>query len=589
VTLGQVAPDEQAWISDGKTDIGRWSANGLGIWLHDKELEVFEELEKGDHLYHLLWWANRVGKTITTILWHLHGIFYKPELATPATDREFDLWVAEDYRTLHTAPLGTLATIAHERITQMSKGTDPAQRDERGARREAPLGSYFTPAIEVDAHGSRHMVVKTLNGGTMDFRSTEGGGGRIEGRAWRRISWDEWPQQEAADKPTAIRKILLRLQNRASDFDAKILLTGTITDDTEHIAKEWIKLCEDPEDEDWWGSSAARTDNPYASVKAIARAERQFDQEDYDRSVLGIPGGVKDRLFPSFMVDPIYSDRELPRFQPPGPLDGGRFEQQPLATPVPLRRRRFRDDETAEPVRRGKWVANGESPWTYIHVWDLALAAAANVGFVIRAPADWRFGWHDKDGGRVLVPLVGVKRVEIPGSRTLTSDEITHTIEETFLPYGGRIVLDTTDAHGKNIHRSLRRAGYPVDEFTFNSRDQRNVLLKDAAIESTRLLLAEGMNVTLDSAGKVMFDTDGVPLFDRSIPYGVLRLSPTWVKSRDQLSVLKEDDSKQTKDEAMVVLMTCHTAYRARRARTRQAISQRLVVFGGRKRYGARH
>lgn len=383
--------------------------------------------------------------------------------------------------------------------------------------------------------------------------------------------------------------MLNRLQNRASDFDAKILLTGTITDDTEHIAKEWIKLCEDPNDEDWWGSQAARTDNPYASVKAIARAERQFDQEDYDRSVLGIPGGVKDRLFPSFMVDPIYSDRELPRFTPPGPLDGGRFEQQQLATPSPMRRRRFTEDEAPEPRRIGKWVANGDSPWTYLHVWDLALAAAANVGWVVRAPADWRFGWHDTDAGRILVPLTGVKHVEIPGTRTLTSAEITHTIEETFLPYGGRIVLDTTDAHGKNIYRELRRAGYPVDEFTFNSRDQRNVLLKDAAIESARLLLTEGMKPVLDAQGEVTFDAMGVPVFDRDIPYGVLRLPPTWVKSRDQLSILRIDDDKQTKDEAMVGLMVCHTAYRARRARTRQAISQRLVVFGGGKRYGARH
>lgn len=581
MTLGEVADTDQQWIADGKHDIGRWSANGLGIWLHDKQIEVLEALDKGDWQYYFLWWANRTGKTIAVIIWHLHGIFYKPELPEPTTEHEHDMWVAEEYRTLHTAPLGTLATLAHERITEISKGTDPAQRDQNGVRRAAPLASHFIPGKERDAHGADHMVVRSLSGGTMDFRSTEGGAGRLEGRAWRRISWDEWTQQEAADKPTAIRKILLRLQNRASDFDAKILLTGTITDDTEHIAKDWIKLCEDPADPDWWGSAAARSDNPYASVKAIERAERQFDQEDYDRSVLGIPGGVKGRLFPSFMVDPIYSDSALPRFTPPGPLDGGRFEAKPVELPVPMRRRRYLDDEDDAPRPvRGKWMPNGDSAWTYMHIWDLALAAAANVGYVIRAPADWRFGWVDKDGARLLVPLVGVKRVEIPGSRTLTSAEIVHTIEETFLPYGGRIVLDTTDAHGKNIHRELRRAGYPVDEFTFNSRDQRNMLLKDAALESARAIMTEGMSLVRDSAGEPKHDADGVPVYDRETPFGVLRLPRDWQKGRDQLSILRIDDDKQTKDEAMVVLMACHTALRARRARTRQATSQRLVVFG---------
>ena len=245
----------------------------------------------------------------------------------------------------------------------------------------------------------------------------------------------------------------------------------------------------------------------------------------------------------------------------------------------------YADDDEPAPVRRGKWTPAGDSPWTYIHIWDLAIAAAANVGMVWRVPADWRFGWVEVEGVRRLLPLVGVKHVEIPGSRTLTSAEITHTIEETFLPYGGRIVLDTTDAHGKNIYRELRRAGYPVDDFTFNSRDQRNVLLKDAAIESTRILLAEGMKLELDATGKPILDAVGVPKFDRSVPFGVLRLPTSWQKSRDQLSILKVDDDKQTKDEAMVVLMGCHTAYRARRARHRQAIQQKAVVFG-RRRYG---
>lgn len=554
----EVADDVASWVADGKKDVGRWAANGLGIHLHDKQLSVFEALDEGSAQFYYLWWANRVGKTILVIIWHLHGIFYKPELAAPTTDHEQTLWLAEDYRTLHTAPLGSLATIAHERIREIAKGTDPSQRNlETRERRDAPLGSHFSATSERDAHGAVHMVVKSVNGGTMDIRSTEGTAGRLEGRAWRRISWDEWPQQEAVDKAEGIRTVLNRLQNRASDFDAKILLTGTITPETEHVAKEWIDRCEDKGDPDWWGSTASRLDNPYASRKAIETAGRQFDEEDYQRSVMGQPGGVKGRLFPSFLIDPIFTN-DLPRFTAPHPQD-------------------------AAFIGPGRKTESGESPWTYLHVWDLAIAAADNIGIVFRVPRDWKFGWSGVGDERDLRPITGVKFVEVPGSRTLTSAEIQHTIEETFLPYGGRIVLDTTDAHGKNIYRELRRAGYPVDDFTFNERDSRKVLKKDAAIHHTRLLLTEGMDLKRDKAGEITTDIEGVPVFDRSLPYGVLRLPRSWTKVRDQLSILRPDDEKQRKDAAMVVLMGCSTAYRTRRGRTRQVSTHRLPVFAGRR------
>lgn len=582
----ELPSDTQRWLADGKRDVGRWAANGLGIHLHDKQLELFEQLDKGEATFNLLTWANRAGKTIAVIIWHLHGIFYKPELPEPRTDYEFTQWLAEDYRTLHSAPLGTLATVAHERVTEISKGTDPAQRDLEGNRREAPLGAHFRAAKERDAHGADHMVVKSLTGGSTDIRSTEGTAGRLEGRAWRRISWDEWPQQEAADKAEGIRLVLRRLQNRASDFDAKILLTGTITEDAEHIAKEWIERCEDPSDPDWWGSSASRLDNPYASRKAIALAERQIeagtlDQEDFDRMIGGTPGGVKGRLFPSFLVDPIFKN-ELPRFTPPVPGDGGSFVPIEVREGSAPRRRVREGDEEEKAPARARWTEPGESPWVYLHVWDLAIAAADNIGIVLRIPRDWRFGYSMIEGVRTLRPIVGVKFVEIPGSRTLTSAEIQHTIEETFLPYGGRIVLDTTDAHGKNIYRELRRAGYPVDDFTFNERDLRRVLKKDAAIDHSRRLLSEGMDISRDKAGGVLIDASSVPIFDRSVEYGVLRLPRAWSKPRDQLSILKPPpaDEKQRKDAAMVVLMGLSEAYRHRRAKVRVNKTQRLTVFG---------
>ena len=574
MTLGEVPEDVGALIRDGRYDIARWAANGLGILLHDKQLYVLEALDKEEAAYYLLWWANRAGKTTLVITWHLHGIFYKAEIPEPQTERDYELWLAEDYRTLHTAPLNGLAQRAWSAIAEISKGTHPAQRDQvTGKRREAPLGPFFHATTERAASGGEHMAVKCLSGGTMDLYSTEGGGARIEGTAWYRGSWDEWPRQESADKGTAIRGVLTLLSNRLSDFNGKLLLTGTVTEDTEHIAKEWIELCDDPDDPDWWGSSASRMDNPSANKAAIERAERTFDNEDYKRTVLGLIGGVRGRVFPAYMIDPAFT-KELPRFTPPHPEDGATFE---AVAPAPTRR--APDDGDAIKVR-GRFRPRGNSPYYYLHLWDIAIAVADNVGTVLRLPADFRFGVDN--------PIVGVKRTVIPGSRTLTSAEIIHTIEETYLPYGGLIVVDATDAHGKNIARELRRAGYPIEEFVFNARDERRVIRKERAIINTREILTEGMVAVTDSAGQQTNDADGVPVFDRDKPYGALRLPRDWTRTRDQLSVLRIDDDKQRKDEAMTVLMGCDTAYRLRRSRTRQAPNQRLAVFAGGRRYGGR-
>ena len=538
-----VASEVADWIRDGEQDIGRWAARGLGINLHDKQIAVSEAMDNDPAQFFLLYWANRAGKTLLVVTKHLHTLFYKRGIPKPLTEREYELWLSEDYRTLHTAPLNELAGRAHSAAADIISGTSPAQRDANGKRRDAPLGEMFVATTERDRTGADRMVVKCLSGATMDFRSTEGGGGRIEGGAWRLASWDEYPQQE---NPEQIRTVRDRLMTRLSDFDGKLLLTGTLTPETEHIAKEWIGYCEDPTNTDWWGSSAARTDNPNTSSRSLALAERNLEPEDYARTVLGVLGGVKGRLFPSRLVDPIFTN-ELPRFTPPTEKDGT------LRTPAGI---------TSMP----------ESDWTYLHIWDIAIAAADNIGHVWRIPRDWRFS--------VLRPIVGVRRVEVPGSRTLTSAEIVHTIEETYLPYGGRIVVDATDAHGKNIARELRKAGYPVEDFIFNDRNALHITRKAEAIYQARALMAEGLVQKRDGHGKPVVDTDGVPVLEAAGPYGVLRLPADWHKARDQLSVLREDDRQQKKDEAMVVLMGSNVAYRTRKAKSGRIDSRPFRVFG---------
>lgn len=545
------------WIEAGRTDIALFAREALGIELHEAQIELGQAILRNIAQYYELHWANRSGKTTVVISLHMHALWYRrgvPE-AVSRSDHE-NRWMKTEYATLHLAPLNELAGRAHEAIQAVIDGTSEAQLDrDTGQYRDAPLAPMFAATRERDKTGADRLFLRCMTGARTDFRSTEGKARRLESGSWRFITWDEWTQTE---NPDDIRSILFnRLTARAADYDAPIILTGTSNEDVEHIAKEFTEKAEDPANPDWWGNSAARKMNPSASQRALDVALRNLDPEDYARTVMGEYGGVKGRVFPAFLVDPVFRN-DLPRFSPPVPGDGWPTRQDAV------------------------------SPWTYLHIWDLALAAAENVGIVVRLPAGFDFGWKALDSEVRLVPIEGVSFKVIPGSRTLTSAEIIHTIEETFLPYGGQIVLDTTDAHGKNIHRELRRAGYPVEAFTFNERDGRRVIRKESAIHNTRALLSEGMVLTRDGSGEPEHDADGVPRFDRTKPYGVLRLPHDWSKVRDQLSVLKVDDQRQQKDAAMVVLMICDVAYRSRRARTRRDTSVRLPVFAGRRRAGVR-
>lgn len=557
-----------------------FALHGLGIKVHEAQIELSDALAAAEAQYYLLTWANRAGKTTIVGIEHMHRILFKTGVEPMRDAADYrKRWLPIEYATLHTSPLNELAGRAYDAWTEITKGVSPAQFDKAtGEYRPAPLASFFNLTRERDNSGADHITMHSITGGRTDFRSTEGKARRLEAGAWRFISWDEWPQTE---NPDDIRTVLyVRLTNRAADFDAPILLTGTITEETEHIAQEFLDKAGDPENPDWWGNHAERSLNPNASTLALERALRNLDPEDYARTVLGITGGAKGRVLPPWMVNPAF-DPELPRFTPPHPHDGARFVESDAAA-----RSSRRELEGTRLEVRGKFVPRStESPFTYLHLWDLAIAVAENVGLTWRIPADWDFGWKVKDGQRYLRAIEGVKMTIVPGSRTLTDDEIIHTIEETYLPYGGLIVVDATDAHGKNILRKLRNAGYPTDAFVFNERAKNGVIRKDEAIELTRELLTEGMAVKRDAGNEIVLDADGVPIFDRETPYGVIRMPRSWTKVRDQLSVLKVDNSRQTKDAAMAALMGGSVAYRTRRARTRRPSSSRFAIFAGGRRH----
>jgi hypothetical protein len=544
-----ITAHEPNWIEVGRTDVAVFAREAFGIHLHSAQIATAQAIVDRIATYYELHWANRSGKTTLVQMLHAHAMWYR--LGVPPATDETDYrerWLKTEYASLHLAPLNELAGRMHEAFIEILNGTSPAQLDrDTGLFRPAPLAGMFAATRERSETGADHLFLRCLNGARTDIRSTEGKARRLESGAWRFIVWDEWSQTE---NPLDIRHILYnRLTARAADYEAPILLTGTSNEDVEHIAKEFTEKAEDPENPDWWGISAPRSLNPNASQRMMDVAERNLDPEDYARTVMGEYGGVKGRVFPSFLINPVFRN-DLPRFTPPLKGDGWR---------------------------------NEGSEFTYLHVWDIALAVADNVGGVFRLPADFDFGWKENpDLGRYLVPIEGVSHKIIAGSRTLTTEEITHTIEETFLPYGGQIVLDTTDAHGKSIYRTLRLAGYPVLAFTFNERvGTRNIIRKERARETTKLLLEEGMNLLRGSTGEPEHDVDGVPRFDRDTPFGVIRLPGTWTKFKDQLSILKEDDQRQQKDAAMVVLMLSDVAYQARRAKHSRQTPQKLAVFGG--------
>jgi hypothetical protein len=550
------------WIEAGRTDVHLWALRGLGVDLHEAQVEVQVKVLEGGYQFYLLTWANRAGKTTGLGIMHKHWIYYKHGVPRARTEAEHEEWLKVGYRTLHCSPLNELAGRAYTAWTEIVKGVSPAQRvdpqDPSKGFRPSPLAEDFSLTKERDDAGADRMILRCVSGGVTDFRSTEGKAARLGGGAWRLITWDEWPSQENKDD---IRTVLfVVLTNRAADFDAPIVLTGTITEDTEHIAQEFLDKCDDPENGDWWGNHADRSMNPGASTKAIERAQRSLDPQDYARTVMGQMGGVKGRLLPKLIIDPVFRN-DLPRWTGPHPGDRATFDPE---------HKRFRPA--------------GESPWTYLHCVDVALSVADNVITTLRLPADYMFS--------VAKPIVGVSQKIIPGSRTLTSDEIIHTIEETYLPYGGLIVVDTTDAHGKNIARSLRVAHYPVEDFTFNERDKvRNIIRKDQAVINLREVLTDGMAFVRGPDGEIQYDSDGVPRFDAAVPFGALRLPASWTKTKDQLSILREDDQRQVKDCAMTIVMGGDVAFRRRRSRTRRNLPvQRLPVFAGGRRYvEARH
>lgn len=523
-----IDPTVASWVIRGRTDISIFAEKGLGIVLHSAQVEALDAIIAGHAAYNILTWANRAGKTTALCILHLWALNYRWGIPVPATDHEEALWQKEEYRTLHCAPLNELAGRAWLSLGDIINGTSKAQRDPTtGKRRPAPLAQMFATTRERNETGADRLLLRCLNGAVTDFRSTEGKAARIEGGAWRLLTWDEWPSSE---NPDDIRYVLYnRLTARAADYDAPIVLTGTITPETEHIAKEFLQMAEDPEITDWWGNYAARDVNPATSSQSLERAMRNLDPEDYARSVMGKPGGVKGRVLPSWLVDPAFV-HTMPNWHPPEKL-----------------------------------VMDGDTPkWRYVHVWDVAIASADNVGIVARVPFDWKFAPDN--------PVIGVSMKIIPGSRTLIDDEIEFAIEETWLPYGGDIYIDTTDAHGKNIYRSMRRRNLPVHQFDFKDPDSAGVSRKSRGLKALRTILGEGLDRERDAAGEPVHDEIGMTAYDLGKPYGSLKFPASWAKPKDQLAVLRPppDDSKQQKDAAMAVLMLAEVCVRERRGATRR-------------------
>lgn len=551
-------PTAQNWLERGRGNFAQFCLEGFGIKLHPKQIEAAEKVLERGVQYLLLTWANRSGKSTLLMLLHCFALAYKLGMDPPhgRTQAEWNKdfttrWIPAGYRTLHCAPLNGLSLKAFRELQEILKGTSVAQRDPvTHKRRPAPLAALYEATKVRDDAGADHIILRCATGGVTDFLSTEGGAARLEGEPWWLITWDEWPSTEGGAENA--RFILdVRLTNRAADFGAPIVLTGTLTDDMEHLAKEWLAKCEDPSNPDWWGNHAARSENPSANLNSISVAERVMDPEDFKRAVLGLAGGVKGRLIPSGLIENCFKNA-LPQRTAPHEKDGVR-----------------RDDS-------GRCVDIGESPYTYFHLWDIAISQADNVGSVFRLPKDLNFS--------IARPIEGVCCKFIPGSRTLTDSEIILTIEETFLLYGGQIWIDTSDAHGTNVARELRAKGYPAHDFNFQGRvTPRSPTNKEAGIIALRRFLAEQQDLpSAEQSLSGVHDRDEVPTVDRSKPFGCLKIPATWKKHYDQLSILRPppDDLRQKKDAAMTVVMLAAVAKRARPSG--RIGGQRFVVFGGR-------
>jgi hypothetical protein len=503
--FAELPSQHRAWLGDG--DIETWAYYGLGIILNDAQVEHLADVIRWPPgSIHVWRWANRTGKTTGLDVLYGWAAWYKWRFEAA----EFDDWFGRRWKALHAAPLGELAGKAYELWAEIIAGTAEQQRDPINQRqRPALLAPFFRATKTIDANDVDRPVVECANGAAIDFRSTQGGAGRLESDQWWLLGWDEFPRQQPADDiPVLFDQTFLP---RSSDFMAPIILAGTATAASEYIYAE-LEDYADASPADWNFTTAARSRNFAASQISIDRQTRLSINKDIaNRSVGGELGGGGSSLYPAFLLSNAF-DATLPEVMPP-------------------------------PADEAAW-ARFATRYAFFTSLDHALAHDDNV--LITTAVPWPPHTITPDN-----PIVAAHIELIRSSRTLTGDEIHAYASREVRTYRSKaLIIDATGEGGLSVYRKALQDGLPAVDCNLQGRAAKWVTNKEFGLQGLQRLFSFGLPV---SATEGFIDEWPTP----AGPFGLLRIPTTgtgWQKLRRQLGVMRRADEKLRQDAAMTLI-----------------------------------
>jgi hypothetical protein len=505
--LADIPAKHRAWLESD--DIELFAYYGWGVVGNSAQVDLWHDVQNWPPgSVHVLRWANRSGKTTGLTLLELWAIWKKWRFTAAVFDPD---WLGFIYRVLHAAPLGRLTGKSWELADSLIANSARAQMNPITNRvRPAILRPFFKATKTVDVHGNDSAVVTVAHGGVIDFLSTHDSAPRIESEAWWLTVWDEFPrQQPAADIELIFDQTLLP---RSADYSAPIILSGTVTRDSEYIYMDLEERAkENPGD--WNFTTAARAVNFMMSRESIERQTRlSIDKQVASRSVGGQFGGGANELFPQFLLANAFRD-ELP-------------------------------ERTMQPATEAAWerFLAGHAYWS---AFDHALSGDDNVVMTLAVP------WPPLHASPER-PLIGSHLVIERSRRSLTPAELQGYLADENAMYRPRgLIVDATAEGGLAVVRTARSHGLPVIDCNFAGRAVKGVTNKEFGVQALQEMLSFGLEVQRDEDGRI---TDWP---EPSAPFGLFRFpnSGRWSRLRTQLALLKRDDEKLRQDVAMTLLM----------------------------------
>jgi hypothetical protein len=526
-------------------DFEIWCYYGFGVVLNSAQLEAHDAIRSWPRgSVHLWRWANRVGKTSGLVLTHMNYGWAKRGYENAQLER----WIDYLYRTLHAAPLNRLMGKAWEMADALIHGSSDLQLNPLTSRqRPAPLGALYTARTGRAKDGSDEMWVECVNNSRIDFLSTQGGAARMESEKWWLLDWDEFVrQQPVADIPLIFDQTLLP---RSSDHMAPVILSGTVTEDSDPIYAEIEDIAADSP-KDWNIMSFDRSVNFAQSRASIDRQLRlSIDKSVARRSVEGQKGeGGRGALYPTFLLSNAF-DGELP----------------------------------PELVERQVELIRGLG-YEFISMFDHAANGDLNV------VQTWAVPWPVPQGDELLEqPILAVGLAE-----RRSGGHMTPTLQAAFARaeverYDSReLIVDSTGEGGLLVHRTVKQAlvrhRCTVIPCDFGSRSSaKGTINKEEGLQALQRMLGWGLDYAADEYGWV---GDWPDVGEGS--FGLVRFpfEENWRRLHRELSVLKRDDQHQRQDRAMTAVMGAWRLYR--QLETRQALARPFRMTANRRRPKAR-